>query len=248
MGIDFNGNKLYSASIGPKGEAVRKITIDNLAFYLDAANKNSYSGSGTAWNDLGSNGYNTTMYGTVPISTDVTSYFDFASVGGGSAGTATLGFTFGGNPLSTTENFTLSCWIKNPPSSAGQVGLFSNAGGGDGYRFGVGLNGIYYLIGPSYQEGNILFLSNINTTSWYHVSTVFNRSGTLISLYLNGVFQNSNTIPAQSAYSAGVPGLVRSPCCGLYSGKLACFYAHNKALSATEIAQNFNAQKARFGL
>jgi hypothetical protein len=248
MGIDLNGNKLYSTSIGPEGEAVRKIVIDNLAFYLDAGNKNSYSGSGTAWNDLGSFGYNTTMYGSVPVATDVTSYFDFASVGGGSAGSATLGFTFGGNPLSTTDNFTLSCWIKNPPSSSGQVGLFSNAGGADGYRFGVGLNGIYYLIGPTYQEGGISFLSSINTTSWYNVVTVFNRSGTLISLYLNGVFQNSTTIPAQSAYSAGVPGLVRSPCCGLYTGKLATFYAHNKALSATEIAQNFNAQKARFGL
>ena len=248
MGIDLNGNKLLSASIGPEGEAIRKITIDNLALYLDAANKNSYSGSGTAWNDLASGGYTATMYGSVPIATDVTSYFDFASVGGGSAGSANLGFTFAGNPLSTTENFTISCWIKNPPTSSGQTGLFANAGGADGYRFGVGLNGIYYLIGPTYQEGGVSFLSSLNTTSWYHVCTVYNRSGTLISLYLNGVFQNSTSIPAQSAYSAGVPGLVRAACCSLYTGKLATFYVHNKVLSATEIAQNFNAQKARFGL
>jgi hypothetical protein len=248
MGIDLNGNKIYSASIGPKGEAIRKIVIENLGLYLDAANKNSYSGTGTAWNDLASGGYTATMYGSVPTGTDVTTYFDFSSVGGSSAAGATLGFTFAGNPLSTTENFTISCWIKNPPTSAGQTGLFANAGGGDGYRFGVGLNGIYYLIGPTYQEGGISFLSTLNTTSWYHVCAVYNRTGTLISVYLNGVFQNSNTIPAQSAYSAGIPGLVRSACCSLYTGKLATFYVHNKALSATEIAQNYNAQKARFGL
>jgi hypothetical protein len=56
MALDLNGNKLLSTSIGPKGEVVKQISTDGLVLYLDAGNKNSFTGSGTTWTDL--SGYN----------------------------------------------------------------------------------------------------------------------------------------------------------------------------------------------
>ena len=61
MGLDLNGNKLYSTSIGPKGEVIKQISTDGLVLHLDAQNKNSYGGSGNIWTDLIGN-YNSTMY------------------------------------------------------------------------------------------------------------------------------------------------------------------------------------------
>lgn len=223
------------------------IIKDSLALYLDASNIKSYVGSGTSWNDL-SGSYNASMYGSVPIETDVVPCFNFSTVTGANAANASLGFTFTSNMVTTTGDFTISTWIKNPPSSSGQVGLFSNSGGGNGYRFGVGLNGIYYLIGPTYQEGTINFLSAISSTTWNNVVAVFSRSTSSVLGYLNGIFQNSVSIPSQTAFSNVTPGIVRSACCGLYTGKLSQLAVYNKVLSAAEISQNFNALRGRYGI
>jgi hypothetical protein len=225
------------------------ITTTSLVLYLDAGNTKSYSGSGSTWNDLSGNNNTASMYGSVPYTTDTTQCFDFAGATGGSAASSSLGFTFGSNMIQQTGNFTLSCWIKNPNTSSGQVGLFSNAGSGDGYRFGVGLNGIYFLIGPTYTEGGISFASSLSSSLWYNVVAVYSRTTASVLLYLNGVFQNSASIPAsQTAFSNATPGIVRSACCGIYTGKLAMFSAYNTGLSASEIAQNFNALRGRFGI
>ena len=224
------------------------LVSDGLVLYLDAANAESYPGSGSTWTDLSGKNNHATMYGTVPYETDVTTCFNFATATGVASSVSTLGFTFGSNMIPTTGDFTFSCWIKNPNTNSGQVGLFSNAGGGDGYRFGVGLNGIYYLVGPGYKEETVPFSSTLLTALWYNVTTVYARTTTQILVYLNGVLQNTSTIPVQTAMQNGTPGIVRSSCCGVYTGKLASFSAYNSALSAAEILQNYNALKSRFGL
>lgn len=225
------------------------VASTGLVLYLDAGNIKSYLGSGSTWNDLSGNNNTATMYGSVPFTTDTTQCFDFATATGAASASSSLGFTFGSNMIQQTGDFTLSCWIKNPNTSAGQVGLFSNAGSADGYRFGVGLNGIYFLIGPTYTEGGISFSSSLSSSLWYNVVAVYSRTTASVLLYLNGVFQNSASIPAsQTAFSNATPGIVRSPCCGIYTGKLAIFSAYNTGLSASSIAQNFNALRGRFGI
>lgn len=225
------------------------IIEDGLVLALDAASSRSYPGSGTTWYDLSGNGNTATMYGSVPFETDITSCFNFATATGTTSANSSLGFTFGSNMIQTTGNFTLSCWIKNPNNSSGQVGLFSNAGGANGYRFGVGLNGIYFLIGPTYTEGGISFSSSLSSSLWYNVVAVYSRTTAQVLLYLNGVYQNAASIPAsQTAMQTGAPGLVKSPCCSIYTGKLGLFSAYNAGLSTTEISQNYNALKNRFGL
>lgn len=242
-----------SVAVGPN------IISSGLALCLDAGNTRSYPGTGTAWYDDSGSGNTGTMFGTVPTSVDGGGCFDFATVTGASAPAASLGFSFANNMIPTSGSFTLNCWIKNPPSNSGQVGLFSNAGSADGYRFGVGLNGCYVLIGgvggAGYSEPTLSFNSSLSASLWYNVCMIFDRAGTNSSgtpqwqLYLNGVFQTSTNMNAsQPAFTSAAPGLVRSACCGLYTGKLSIFSAYSRALSASEIAQNFEAYRGRFGL
>ena len=227
-----------------------KIVTNGLVLALDAANTKSYPGTGTTWSDLSGNNNNATMFGSVPFQTDIAPCFNFATATGANASTSTLGFTFTSNMIPTTGNFTLSCWIKNPNSGSGQVGLFSNSVDGTGYRFGVGLNGIYWLIGPNYAEGTIAFQQNLSASFWYNIVAVFNRTTARIFLYSNGIYQNQAVTQAsQTAYSNSlVPGLVRSACCSIYTGKIGTFSAYNRSLTEAEIQQNYNNTKSRFNL
>lgn len=215
--------------------------------------------AGSKWVDVSSQGNTGNMYSTVPVSTDGGGCFDFATVTGASASAASLGFTFASGMVPTTGSFTFSCWIKNPPTSSGQGGLFSNAGSADGYRFGVGLNGCYVLIGGvggvGYSEPTLAFSSSLSSSLWYNVVMIFDRSGINSSgtpqwqLYLNGTYQTATNMNAsQPAFTNAAPGIVRAPAGTLYTGKLAQFSVYNRALSATEIAQNFNALRGRFGV
>ena len=227
-----------------------QIVKDGLVLHLDAANPKSYLGTGTAWNDLSNNGNNGTAYGSPVFSTDGKGCFDFATTTGANAAAASLGFTFASNMVPTTGNFTFECWIKNPPAS-GQTGMFSNAGGGDGYRFGVGYDGVYFLIGPNYTEGGIGWTSgNLNSTLWYHIVATWDRTSVYrVNTFLNGNYQNFGSMPTtQTAMQNGAPGLVRSPCCGIFTGKIAIMKVYSRLLTNSEILQNYNALRGRFGL
>jgi len=235
-----------------------RIVTSNLILALDAVNIKSYNGT-TTWYDL--SGYNNhgTMYGTVPTATNDIPSFDFSTVTGSGSLTASMGFTFASNMIPTTGSFTINCWIKNPPIDS-QIGMFSNAGAGDGYRFGVASTAAYVLIGGAgqvgYSEVHINFNYTLSVNTWYNVTVVFDRAGTNSAgipqwqLYLNGIFQNStNMVANQSvAFTNTAPGLVRSPCCTLYNGKLSLFSAYSRALTSDEIAENFNAHRGRYGI
>jgi Concanavalin A-like lectin/glucanases superfamily len=228
------------------------IVTNGLVMCLDAGNANSYPGTGTTWKDVSNNGNNATMYGnpSTLFDPDANGCFNFASVSGSPSYNASLGFSFTNNMVPVSGNFTFECWVKNPTNTAGQTGMFSNAGGGDGYRFGVGYDGVYCLVGPNYTEFDLSFTNNLNSSLWYHVVTTWDRtSGYAINLYRNGTYQNNNGIPStQTASQNGAPGIVRSLCCGVYTGKLAIMKVYNRLLTQTEIYQNFNALRGRFGI
>ena len=232
------------------------IIRDGLVLYLDAANVKSYPGSGNTWYDL-TNTVNGTVVGTVaPIVTDITKCFDFTANLGLNGSTAISGFSWGPHPVPTTGSFTFNFWVKNVPATAGQGVLFSNTADANGFRFAIGANGVYYLIGPTYTEG-LLGFSSFTNTQWNNVCVVFDRSGTYNSNvaqlrgYLNGNLYGSVTLPAsQTAWSSNTVAYMAK---GLgtfatYSGKLSKFEIYSRALSAAEITQNFNTLRGRHGL
>lgn len=227
------------------------IVENDLVLFLDAANSKSYPGTGTNWIDLSGRGNNGTMYGTVPYVTDVTRCFDFTGATGTFSYASSLGFTFSSNMVTTTGSFSFSCWAKNFAGGSGQTGLFSNAGSSDGFRFGINPTNTYYLLGtgPSYTEGGVNHVNTLSESLWYNIVGVFDRPNGQFISYINGDRQGTGTFPAGvTAFSSTVPGLVRNACCTIEPSKLSTFAVHNRALSATEIQQNFNALRGRFGI
>ena len=195
-----------------------------------------------------------TNYGYVPFSTDGGGCFDFATVTGTASTNATLGFTFAANMIPTIGNYVFSTWVKNPPAG-GQTGMFSNSGGGDGYRFGVNLGSTYVLCGTPYAEASIPYINgNMSTTVFHHIVAVFDRTGIdtgspRVALYLDGIYQGAMALGSPQIQSADVaPGLVRSACCGLYTGKIAIFAAYKGHMTAGEVNALFNSQRGRFSV
>jgi hypothetical protein len=190
-----------------------------------------------------------TNYGYVPFSTDGGGCFDMTAATGAPSN---LGFTFSVNMVPRVGNFAFSCWTKSTPAGPGQVCLFSNAGGAEGFRFGTSQTGAYVLCGNPYNEGSVSWTAWDNTT-WHHVVAAYDRTGVdtgtpRIAVYLDGVYQGALGLSAPQIQMADVtPGLVRNPG-NSWVGKLAIFAVYSGHLTAGEVNALFNSQRGRFGV
>jgi hypothetical protein len=218
-----------------------KIVTDSLVLYLDAANPYSYVSGSLNWNDLsrsqtsGSliNGptYNSANNGSIVFD----GVDDYATV------SSSL-FTFG------TGNFTLDVWVK--PLSFTTYGHMLSLP--DQNTFTLKFD----TTADSPGGGIIYYYPNTNygsTPSWKATLNTWNNV-TLVRLsnvgytYLNGTFtgtsgnfNNNITTQLLSIHKGFISG-------ELASSQMAAIKIYNRALSAQEVLQNYNATKGRFGL
>jgi hypothetical protein len=90
------------------------------------------------------------------------------------------------------------------------------------------------------------------------MTIVFDRGAQLGSYSIIGYVDGalSGTVPITSGASGNVafsnllltPGIGYAGCCDVFAGQIAVVQAYNKALTATEVTQNFNALRSRFGI
>ena len=90
----------------------------------------------------------------------------------------------------------------------------------------------------------------LSANTWYH--TVFTMNGGIVNTYVNGNIQNSN-ISSPNGYvtTFGDPNLGRGFVLAgnrYFSGKISNTKIYNRALTAAEISQNFNALRGRYGI
>jgi hypothetical protein len=76
------------------------------------------------------------------------------------------------------------------------------------------------------------------------------KNGTSLSIYINGVLDSTHTVVTTVPSSFGSLVIGGNPQNGsqYYSGSISNIKIYNRALSATEIQQNYNTLKRRFGL
>ena len=215
-----------------------KIVTDGLVFALDAANKKSYPGSGTTWSDLSGNGNNGTLVNGPT----------FDSGNGGS-------IVFDGTndyistQLTCGTTFTWSVWFNTDVVSSG-------------YRNIIAIPSPNYMLmllddnttsmgfwTPDGLGGGSLNMDSISSNTWYNA--VFVREGNSITngykTYLNGVFKGqANTGTWSSSDYVWLGG--RSGISQYLNGNISNVQIYTKALSSTEVTQNYNALKSRFGL
>jgi hypothetical protein len=118
-----------------------------------------------------------------------------------------------------------------------------NAGGGNGYRFGLSGGKIAFLVGNSTSYTETTCGSNtVNNGAWHMISGVFNLSSTdQFSCYLDGVFQANVSLPSNySGMQTNAPGIGQPPCCQAVNGSLDGVRIYNRALSQSEISQLYS--------
>ena len=218
-----------------------RIIQDGLVLYLDAANTKSYPTTGTTWSDLSRRGNNGTL----------TNGPTFNSLNGG-------GIVFdgvddyvscGNNSNLQIEQGTISAWVKTTSPGAGFRGIITKQD-----NYGLFANNSVLV---TYDWGNTQTRStgiNIADGTWKNIAMSFTtNTGTPSNnaiIYLNGsailtttIKQSNNTVEVQLARGGVSAGSTQ-----LLNGNISTGLVYNRALSATEVLQNYNATKSRFGL
>ena len=214
------------------------IVRNGLVLELDAASRNSYPGSGTTWTDLTGNNSNN---GTLVNSPTFTSSNGGGLVFNGTNQYVTDTINIASNP------FTVICWVYPNVTPASNT-LFG-IGTGTGTRLALHLRMVTntsFLFGMYNDD---LTATVTGVTGVWNCFAVTLTTGFVQSIYQNGIFNTSRTA---GGYYAGNTtcniGRWANNNAEYVNGNIANVQVYNRALSATEIQQNYNATKARFEL
>ncbi len=104
--------------------------------------------------------------------------------------------------------------------------------------FGVGGDGTTLSVFALSDVAERLGGSNLSTATWYHVALVGNTGpGEALTLYLNGVSDDTGTTGSASPYSAERVRFFLNPDVENFNGRIAAFKLYNAQLTQAEILQ-----------
>lgn len=146
------------------------------------------------------------------------------------------------------QSLTWSIWVS--PSITGN-GDILNMQSGVGWNMCPFWSTSQRFYAKLWQSATIESLATYTVGSWYNLVLTYNNATTVSTFYINGVSQGT----ASGAYQAsgydnylGI-GLAGSQATNTYfNGRTSSLNVYNKSLSASEVAQNFNALRGRYGL
>ena len=254
MPIDLNGNIISSTSITGSTFS-NSIITDGLIMYVDAADKDSYIGSGTSLTDLSPSVNNLTTFNSPT----------FSSTNGGM-------FTLNGS-----NQYIYKSSVNNPPTttlSMEVMARFTDTGVGVGGRYlmsmgrDIGTNGGLALLAYGYAGassnrlifelgsgyGNVSSGIVVSTGTWYHICATCD--GTYTKLHINGVLtgrssQSTGVVASSPGISIGTDlSAATPPAAGgaWHNGDIGFVRIYNRALNNAEVLSNYYGQKSRFGL
>ena len=273
---DFIGDPLSDALGGAKGTYMRyntdksvivyedidevtdyrNIATEGLVLDLNASSSLSYNGSGTTWTDLSGSGNNGTLVNGV----------SYNSGNGGS-----LNFNYLDSEYVSFSNasslqflnrspYTLSAWVypTRNPGLNNFTGIFdredSSIGSRDGFNVlflgSSGTDTYFYterfVAGTNTSVGGVSLNQSITVNKWNYIVATYD--GTNLTLYRNGAIYGTsftstgNITNATKTLTVGVRG-------GQYfGGNISQAQIYSRALTATEVLQNYNALKSFYGL
>ena len=220
-----------------------EIVNDGLVLCLDAANSRSYPGSGTAWTDLSGNGNTGTLTNGPTYNSSNLGFFQFV----------TNNFAaIPNNVALDTQTPTVEVWVKTNATTQNGFWFEKGTVNSQYSLFQSGGNILWrMIIGGSIRNLTTTTATYMNTSNWYQVVGTY-TSGTR-RLYINGVLVNfdtqTGTIETNSGgMSIGVYGGFNGSRGYYYNGNLSSCKVYNRALTAEEIQQNFNATRGRYGI
>ena len=244
-----NGNYYIAGSFD---ELTGAPVIDgNLKFYVDAAQTNSYPGSGATWYDISTSQSNVTLSGSPTFSSAVT---------GGNIKFVPASTQYGltSTDLGNMPKWTAEAWVKVNATLTGQVTSAVtnqyNLSNALNYSIGTNKAPTDYNLCVGFFDGawhnTTGFVPALDT--WYQVVGTYD--GTYLKQYNNSVYSSVITVGQTSQANGGNIRIARrwdgeaNESQWLFPGDIAIIRIYNTALSAEQVTQNYNATKGRFGL
>jgi hypothetical protein len=226
------------------------IVTSGLLLHLDAGNPTSYSGSGTTWTDLSTYENNATLTNG-PSFTDVgsASYFSFNGTNQfAPVTTSKMNVAYTGK----TTMFA----IRTVNANTGN-GIYRNLFGGDGnnrnfntymYHVSGSTWTMHFSTGPSSPWANQSSASfTVTDNQWIVVAVTQTTSGVL-TYYVNGqqIGTPGTGITFSQFINSGIEAVARSD--NYWRGDIGSVAIYGQALNASQIQQNFNTLRGRYGL
>jgi hypothetical protein len=212
---------------------LENIVTTNLQLYYDAGLYTSYVGTGTSVIDIsGNNRTGTLINGTGFISSGVAAFnFDGTD--------DQIGLT--SQVLSGSDSFTVNCWIQADSSETGGT-VFGNYPAGNLQIFyGSQYMGMWLNNNSTYVDSPVPLSSN-------PVMITAVRDGSVTYFYQNGILlkqgSSSASIGTTTDFRLGINTINNEQ----FNGKIFITQVYNISLTQSQILQNYNAQKGRFGL
>lgn len=223
-----------------------RLVTDGLVFFLDAANTRSYSGSGnTVYNIASTSAIGATKTAGLSYSSSVPSTFVAA---------ADTNYLISDYTLASGTSFTVCMWFK----SVGNV-YWSALFGNEVWNSSTGYVAMLTsATSVTFTRGGLLELAYTDagfaSSNFNFYTFVKNPSGSNSFIYINGVQVASGSISDASiskpfVFNTRWENTGASPSTGdSRQSQFAQMYVYNRALTAQEVLQNYNATKKRYGL
>jgi hypothetical protein len=224
------------------------IVTDGLIYYVDAGNTSSYGGSGTTWYDLSGQNRTTTLYNGPT--------FDSANSGSinfdGSNDYAQIATGF--NPNLTTKTMIGWCKLKSTTQQGGGlIGAGNNMGSSDAFDsivynetndgWGFGSDGFNRTFWTGVKE--------TSTNDWVMITGVYATGSNEYKMYRQDTLIGSGSksiLTINNANSGFWLGKRFETSTGPLNAYISVGMIYNRALSASEVTQNYNFFKGRYGL
>ena len=226
------------------------IVTNGLVSYLDAGYGTSYPTTGTTWFDVSGYGRNGTL----------TNGPTYSNVSGGTiVFDGTDDYVTLGTQSFITNDFTVNLWYNLNTNTTKEHFLFS-IGYSSGNSFLITANSNLgssqtlssYYVNPS---GNATgrTINSITVGNTVLVNLTYTRNNGINVIYINGVEQTSRTFTESLSLGSSLQYILgyaipRNKTTAYLQGNIYISQVYNRSLTQSEILQNFNAQKSRFGL
>jgi len=214
------------------------IVLDGLVSYWDASNRRSYPGTGTDWSDISGLNYTLPIRNSPTLTTsNALSYF---TLNGSTQDFYIASYT------QTFTAITYNLWVWRNGTQSGYTALVMNRGDATGFTYHTSGT----TLGYHWKDdvNTYTYSSGVDTPNQTWTMVTLTVSPTEARWYFNGVLQNTRTATHASTTFSNLYIGAEVISGRYYNGRISMVQIYNRALTATEILQNYDATKTRFGL
>lgn len=225
------------------------IVTSNLVLWYEPSNSLSYPGSGTTLTNLVGPGLN----GTLTALTFTSPYFAYNGT------TSQVSVANSDSLQPGSGDWSVEVWLRYnviAGKTRTYISKTNNGGGAADWGYGFRTNPVasttYFEVGNGTTSVTSPTTS-VTTGVWYQITGVWtNVALNSIAIYKNGAFVGSNAhsfvsvkVTANPLYLGNYNG---NEYAQQLDGDIGIFRMYNKALSASEVLSNYNANKSSYGL